>query len=219
MRDWCTNCRKAKVTCYCERLRPFDSDPRFVILAHPREMRNSVGTGRMLHLSIRNSLLIDGHDFGDDARVNRLIADPSLYCVLLYPGARSFDLSGCTAGEARAFAPDGRKLLLFIVDGTWETARGMINRSPNLKAMPQLSFTPERRSGYRFRKQPHDYCLSTLETAHWIIERFAELGVFERPPGDAHEGLLDTFGHMVQQQLRYAKLHNLRRTEGQRLRS
>lgn len=219
MRDWCKNCRKAKVTCYCDRLRPFASDPRFVILAHPRELRNSVGTGRMLHLSVRNSILIDGHDFTDDSRVNSLIADPSLYCVLLYPGARSFNLSGCTPEEARAFSPAGRSLMLFIVDGTWETARGMINRSANLKAMPQLSFTPERRSRYEFRKQPHDYCLSTLETAHWIIERFAGLGVYERPIGNAHDELLDTFGHMVKQQLQYATLHNLRRTEGQRLRT
>jgi DTW domain-containing protein YfiP len=218
-RDWCTNCRKAKVVCYCGQLRPFESSPRFVILAHPRELRNSVGTGRMLHLSVRNSILIDGHDFSQDSQVNSLIQDSSLHCVLLFPGARSLNLSACTREEAGAFVPSGKQLVLFIVDGTWETARGMINRSANLRAMPQLSFTPERRSGYVFRKQPHDYCLSTIETAHWIIDKLAALGVFERPAGGALEGLLEIFGDMVKRQLQYASTPNLRRTEGQRQRS
>jgi DTW domain-containing protein YfiP len=218
MSEWCPSCRKAKATCYCAELRPFDSDPRFVILAHPRELRNSVGTGRMLHLSLRNSLLIDGHDFSDDDRVARLLGDPSLHCALLYPGPRALDLSRCTEGEARRFAPPGRRLTLFIVDGTWDLARGMINRSANLRSMPQLRFTPERRSAYGIRRQPGSHCLSTLETAHWFIERFAALGVTRAPEDGAHQQLLRVFGRMVGQQIAYAARNPRgRRMEGSRL--
>lgn len=217
MREFCLTCRKAKVTCYCARLSPFESDPRFVILVHPRESRNSVGTGRMLHLSIRNSLLIEGHDLSRDDRVNGLLKDPSLHCALLYPGARSLDLNQCSPDEARAFTPPAKRLVLFIVDGTWDQARGMINRSANLSALPQLRFTPENRSAYEIRQQPRDYCLSTLETAHWIIERFAKLGICSRPPGNAHDGLLEVFRFMVGQQIDYAARNPGQRTEGIRL--
>lgn len=216
MRELCLRCRKARVTCYCARLRPFESEPRFVILAHPRELRNSVGTGRMLHLSLRNSLLIDGHDFTHDERVNRLLEDPRLHCGLLYPGPRSLDLSRCSDDEARAFTPPDKQLVLFIVDGTWDLARGMINRSANLRAMPQLRFTPESRSAYEIRQQPRDYCLSTLETAHWIIERFAALGIASRPAGNTHDGLLEVFRFMVGQQIDYAARNPEGRTEGVR---
>jgi DTW domain-containing protein len=217
-REVCLTCRKAKVTCYCARLRPFESDPRFVILAHPREMRRAVGTGRMLHLSITNSILIDGHDFTGDERVERLLTDPGLHCALLYPGREALDLSRCSSEEARRFVPSSKKLVLFIVDGTWDLARGMINRSTNLKAMPQLRFTPTQRSAYEIREQPGEHCLSTLETAHWIIERFAALGLSTAPKDGAHDGLLEVFGSMVRQQVRYAASNSLRRTEGMRRR-
>jgi DTW domain-containing protein YfiP len=205
MRDFCLKCRKAAVTCYCGRLRPFASSPDFVILIHPREERNSVGTGRMLHLSLTNSLLISGHDFTRDDRVNALIADPERHCALLYPGPQALDLSFCEPDEARAFTPPGKRLTLFIIDGTWNLARGMVHRSANLKALPQVRFTPDRPSAYRIRQQPLGFCFSTLEAAHWIIERFAALGLSERPAGNAHDALLETFASMVRQQLRYAE--------------
>lgn len=187
-----------------------------MILIHPREARNRVGTGRMLHLSVTNSALIDGKDFGRDERVQRLIDDPQLHCALLYPGPRSLDLTHCTPEEARAFTPPGKELVLFIIDGTWDLARGMINRSANLKTLPQIRFTPSVPSGYGFRKQPHDFCFSTLEAAHWIIERFAALGLYAPLPGAPHEGLIENFRAMVRQQLKYAERNELRRTVGMR---
>lgn len=219
-RATCYRCRKAKVTCYCAQLRPFESDPLFVILAHPRELKNSVGTGRMLHLSITNSRMIEGRDFSHNEELNRLISDPTLHCAMLYPGARALDLSRCDSIEARAFVPAGKRLALILVDGTWDLARGMINRSANLKALPQLCFTPERPSAYEIRKQPEAYCLSTLECAHWLLDRFATLGVLPTPPDRIHDGLIATFRHMVRQQVQYAadafESRGGKRTEGVR---
>jgi DTW domain-containing protein YfiP len=215
-REACHRCRKAKVTCICGRIRPFASDPRLAILIHPREARNRVGTGRMLHLSVTNSVLINDKDFSHNEQVKQLIADPALQCALLYPGPHALDLTHCTRDEARAFTPPGKELVLFIIDGTWAHARSMINRSANLRALPQIRFTPSSPSGYGFRRQPHDYCFSTLEAAHWIIERFASLGLSERLPGDPHHGLIENFQAMVTQQIKYAKSHNLRRTVGMR---
>ena len=218
-RETCYRCLKSRVTCFCGSLTPFESDPRLVILIHPREARNRVGTARMLHLSVTNSRVIDGADFSGDSRVRELIEDPALHCALLYPGAQALDLTDCTAEEARAFTPPGKQLVLFLIDGTWDQARGMVNRSADLLALPQIRFSPTLPSGYGFRRQPHRDCLSTLEAAHWILSRFAELGVARRQPGDPHHGLLDAFNSMVRLQIKYSERNDLRRTEGMRRRS
>src|SRR4051812_14784690 len=114
-RETCYRCLKAKPTCFCHRIRAFVSDPELVILIHPREARNRVGTARMLHLSVTNSRMIDGADFTRDDRVNELIADPALHCAILYPGPQSLDLTHCSPDEARAFTPAGKRLVLFLV--------------------------------------------------------------------------------------------------------
>ncbi len=215
MRDFCYRCRKAQVTCYCARLTPFEYSHPFVILVHPREARNSVGTGRMLHLSMPGSQLIEGHDFTHNSAINSIIKDPSLHPVLLYPSPSALNLNTCTPDEAHV-ALTQKRLALIIVDGTWDLARGMINRSPNLKALPQLKFVPIQPSRFEIRKQPAAHCLSTLETAHWLIERFAELGVAPLPEGRAHDGLLDTFMAMIKEQVAFAA-GNKRRTVGLRV--
>jgi DTW domain-containing protein YfiP len=145
-----------------------------------------------------------------------MIGDPGLHCALLYPGPLSLDLTHCTPQEARDFTPAGKKLVLFLIDGTWDQARTMVNRSANLRKLPQIRFTPSTPSAYEFRRQPEEHCFSTIEAAHWIIERFASLGVSERPRDGAHDGLIDTFRSMVRQQLRYAERNQLRRTVGMR---
>lgn len=215
MREFCLRCRKAKITCYCDRLRPFSSDPQFVILLHPREARNSVGTGRMLHLSLLNSILIQGHDFSRNEQVNALISNPENHAAVLYPGQRSLNLSSCSTAEAASFTPMDKKLVIFVIDGTWDLARGMINRSANLKALPQLRFTPEKRSAYQIRQQPKAHCLSTLESVHWMISRFAVLGLYPAPPGNVHDSLIEVFQSMVGQQLAFGE-KGTTRTDGPR---
>jgi DTW domain-containing protein YfiP len=217
-RPFCLKCRKAQATCYCSLIRPFEAGVRFVILMHPREARNSIGTGRMLHRSVTDSVLIEGHDFTHDTRVNALIADPANHAAVLYPGRHSLNLSICTPAEASDFTPPGKRLTLFVIDGTWDLARGMINRSSNLKALPQIRFTPETASAYEIRQQPEAHCLSTLESVHWMIERFARLGIQGLPAEGAHHALVSVFRRMVKQQQDY-EARSSGRTDGPRLRS
>jgi DTW domain-containing protein YfiP len=203
-RDTCPSCRKAVITCYCARLTPFEAGAVFAVLIHPKETRKRIGTGRMTHLALRDSRLIDGLDFTVDQRVTALIADPSLFPVVLYPGPHALDLSTTSAEAAREFFPAGRKPLIFVVDGTWPSARKMIRLSANLRALPQIRFTPPRLSEYsRIREQPRPYCFSTVEAVHVMIDRLAALGVVPEPPGRPHDAMLAAFHAMVDQQERF----------------
>lgn len=184
----CLKCRKAAVTCYCARLVPFVSRPRFVILIHSHEARRAIATGRMAHLSMPNSYLFEGVDFTHHDGVNAILSDPALHPVILFPSPNAVPI------EQYAFPAD-REPVLFVVDGTWRTAVRMRRESKNLHALPYVSLTPRNPSGFLVRKQPRPECLSTIEAIHAAIDALT-------PPGSPrpHQSLLDVFRWMVKTQ-------------------
>ena len=67
-----------------------------------------------------------------------------------------------------------------------------------LSALPALRFTPPRASRYgSLRKEPRAECVSTLESVHHVIDRFAALGLAPAPPARAHDHLLHVMEQMV----------------------
>ena len=198
-RPFCIRCLKCQLTCYCAELRPFRTNVQIVILQHPLERRKAIGTARMTHLSIEGSLLIQGKEFMTNTRVNTLIADPKNHCIVLYPGKKSQNISLASDDEIRKSFPSDKKILLFIIDGTWTHAQRMLRLSPNLLALHQICFTPKNRSDYRIRQQPAEYCLSTIEAVHQI------LGHLESSVNA--DILLKVFRHMVDQQIQITNDH------------
>jgi DTW domain-containing protein YfiP len=203
MRNLCNHCLKSEVFCYCEELKPFRANAVIALLQHPLERRRTVGTARMAHLTIENSLLIPGIDFENNDEVNRLIADLSNHCVVLYPGRRSLNISKFAKDEIRNAFPKDKTLVVFVIDGTWACAKTMVSRSRNLVELPQICFTPTRTSEYQFRRQPHALCLSTIEAVHQILE------ILE--PESDPSPLISLFRNMVKKQVTYTKLGVFRR--------
>lgn len=202
-REMCLNCRRAKSVCQCLDLRPFHTEPFFVILIHPIERRMKTGTGRLAHLCLRDSVIFEGTGFADDKRVNSLIEDPRFFPVVLYPGKSSADLS-----ELKR--PQDRRLLIFVIDSTWNLAKTMLNRSPNLTALPQVRFTPKKLSNYRIRRQPKPICLSTIEAIHQMLECI-------EPGRPEYNHLIEAFDRMVERQLGFAKTcHSFRTVQRHR---
>ena len=171
-----------------------------MILIHRDEARNGVATGRMAHLCLENSWLLEGTDFSEHEKVNELLADPSLYPVVLYPGPIATDLSLLSPGARAGLFPSGKRPLVFVIDGTWRNARKMRRLSRNLKDLPQWSFSPRRPSQFRVRKQPRMECLSTIEAIHEVIELF-DGGASRADAGRPHDNLLDVFNSMVEMQV------------------
>jgi DTW domain-containing protein YfiP len=201
----CRRCLKAEAFCYCGQVKPFLSNVRFVILQHPLERKKTVGTARMAHLCIENSLLVPGVAFDRNPVVNALIADPNNHCVVLYPGPQSINISTPEFGDPKSWVPEDKTLVIFVVDGTWPCAKKMLSKSPKLLTIPQICFTPAKLSEYRFRKQPEAYCLSTIEAVHTILEIV--------DPSEKSGRLLDLFRAMVEQQVRFSSHGNVRRAK------
>jgi DTW domain-containing protein len=135
--------------------------------------------------------------------VNALVRDPSLFPVVLYPGEGSTNLSELEPGARESLFPRDKELLVFVIDGTWITARKTMQRCPNLGSLPRVCFTPDRPSRFRVRRQPRPECYSTAEAIHQAIELLGPGQGFDLT-SRRHDVLLEVFERMVDRHLELA---------------
>lgn len=210
-RGLCLDCFHPPLTCYCSKINRFDPKITFVILIHWREAQKRISTGRLSHLCLQDSLLLPGYDYSNHPKVNALLEDPKYYPVILYPGKNSVDLSKPT-NEKEIF-PKNKKLLVFVIDGTWFTARKTMHRSKNLKKLPQICFTPNAPSRFRIRKQPKEICYSTVEAIHQTIDLIGNQLGYDIS-SKAHDNLIEVFDHMVDQQIMLSEVMKKNHKQG-----
>ncbi len=208
-REMCLDCRQPSFNCYCSVVEKIDPKVKFVILTHPIEVKRRIATGRMSHLCLANSELIIGHNFTQNEKVNLILNEPKYESVILYPGRQALNLSRLPVDQRKPFTPLGKELALFVIDGTWNTARKMLHLSENLKKIPQICFTPERLSNFRVRKQPAPECVSTIEAIHQTIELIGPHIGFATETRE-HDKLLKVFDRLVEQQLVFVQRANSR---------
>lgn len=207
-RTICRSCSQPSFSCFCGHIKSFDPKISFVILIHPIEAVRRIATGRMSHLCLQNSYLIKGQDYSNDQLVNQLIEDTDYESVILYPGQKSKDVSKISDVEKRNLFNSEKKLRVFVIDGTWATAKKMVRQSTNLHALPRICFSSDKPSTFRVRKQPRAGCFSTIEAIHHTIELLGKTQGFD-VGSRAQDNLLTVFDSMVETQLRFIHEANL----------
>lgn len=200
-RNLCMTCLQPDFGCYCQIVQPVDCAINFVILIHPIEAKRRIATGRMAHLCLKGSHLIKGINYTDNDELKALIADPDYQTVILYPGKQAVNLSDLSYQQRAQNFLTEKKLRILVIDGTWATARKMLNQSENLKKLPRICFSPTKPSNFRVRKQPKDFCYSTIEAIHHTLDLFHAPQVVPRQ----HDHLLEVFDAMVEKQLSFIK--------------
>jgi len=191
-RELCVRCRRAKAACWCDAVNPIAQGVKVVVLQHPREARNPIGTARMAHRALPGSTLLEGVSFEHDARLDALLSDPSRRVAILYPAAEARDITELTSDG------DDRPITLFAIDGTWSQAKSVWNKNPRLRAIPAVRLSPSSPSRYRIRKEPAEHCLSTIEAIGEALRLLGGGGAgFER------EAFLRPFDAMVEHQLSF----------------
>lgn len=203
-RQLCFQCMQPSFSCYCEHIRKFDPKIKFVILIHPIEMRRRIATGRMSHLSLENSQMVMGQDYSYDQQVNDIIDDPQNQCMVLYPGSTSINLSTLEKSDRSNLFYQNKAPVIFVIDGTWATAKKTMYLSQNLKRLPRLSFNLPHQSRFRVRKQPNAECFSTIEAIHHLIDLLGSRPGFDAEQ-NAHSSLIYVFNQMVEKQLKFMK--------------
>lgn len=200
-RNLCTTCLQPDFGCYCQVIKPIDCAINFVILIHPIEAKRRIATGRMSHLCLNDSYLLKGINYTQNDELNALIADPEYHTVILYPGPQAVNVSSLSLQQREEKFLKEKKLRILVIDGTWATARKMLNQSENLKELPRICFSPAKPSNFRVRKQPKDFCYSTIEAIHHTIDLFHGDSAAPRK----HDHLLEVFDTMVEKQLSFIK--------------
>lgn len=147
---------------------------------HPMEAKKEkMGTGRISLAMLSNSRMIMGVDFTEDTEVNQLINDPDNYCLTMYPGEHSLNVSDHDVTPLKNLLSEKKNVIVFLIDGTWPCAKKMMRLSKNIRALPRVSFTATHTSIFEIKEQPADYCLSTLESIHFFIQECNRRGVEE----------------------------------------
>lgn len=203
-RESCWTCHRAKSSCYCEFLKPFDPKAKFVILIHPIEWKRKIASGRMSHLMLQNSEFIKGEDYSQDDKVNSIISNKNNQCFVIYPSINSVNISNLNSTEKENIFEKNKTKVFFMIDGTWHTAQKTMHVSKNLNSLPTLSFIPPTQSNFRVRKQPKENFLSTIEAIHYTIELLGDSFGFATSTR-IHDGLIDVFNKSNDKQYEYVK--------------
>lgn len=202
----CYSCFRPKKHCLCSDVRVIDPGVSFLLLMHPKEAyQQKTGTGRLAALSLSGAEILVGIDFSDNKRLLELISGKDAgtaygegkqyYPVVLFPSEQAL-----TAADPRLKTiPQGRKLLVIVIDATWFFAKKMWKLSRCLHSLPCISFAKDYRSQFIFKKQPAPEYLSTIESIAYLIRELKEESLASE---DADEtALLDLFNKMVQFQI------------------
>lgn len=164
-REHCYSCYRPKSSCMCPYVHSIETTTQFIILMHVKEFKKTKNnTGRLTHLSLKNSKLYIGESFENNLHVNRLIDDKESNCYVLYPSKDAIDLNSTCISQ------NSKKNIIFIIDSTWACSKKMLRLTPKLDALPKISFTHEKSSQYKIKVQPDAHCLSTIESTLCVLE-------------------------------------------------
>lgn len=186
----CPACRLGAAECLCEHLPSIDSPAKVVLLQHPREARNPLGTARLAHLALPGSVLLVGTDFERDPKFRAVFDAEAPRAAILFPAP--------DARPASELASLPKPLTLFAIDGTWPQAKKIYRENPSLLRLPAFRIEPRRPSAYVIREEPKPHCLSTLEALGLALDAVAgEEG--------CHEAILAPLHAMVARQLAHSQ--------------
>lgn len=143
----CERCCYPQRLCLCADIPVVATHTRIVIVRHCQERNRSSNSGRLAHLALPNSSIVDhGASDGQSARL------PSVEGAwLLFP-----------LGETTSAAPNPPPSTLIVLDATWSQARRMYRKLP-LRGLPILRLPGDGMARQRLRQSPGPGQLSTIE--------------------------------------------------------
>lgn len=194
----CYQCHRPKSSCMCNHIRPIDTHTKFIVLMHPKEFKKTKnGTGHLTHLSLPNSELFMGIDFSDNARINEIIATHESF--ILYPSTHAINLSHKNPLAEKALHVK-KPMAIFLIDSTWACSLKMMRESKNLHTLSHISFDSTKRSEFKIKEQPLEYCLSTIESTLTVLELLSQWQI-ETIAQEKLQAFLTPFHAMIDYQL------------------
>jgi len=177
----CANCLKPEHLCVCEAVNPVDNEVCVVILEHPQEKREILGTAPIAKLQFKNAVVRVGLSWPNLKRIVGREVDYKRWGVLYLGAAKQgeaaakdeiavVDKNGVpVAGSAEILAGlEG----IILLDGTWSQAKSLWWRNAWLLKCRRIVLHPHFKSLYgQARREPRRESVSTLEAAAFVVAR------------------------------------------------
>ncbi|MCL4720483.1 MAG: DTW domain-containing protein [Gammaproteobacteria bacterium] len=180
----CPACGKPAGLCICDRVEPVDTRLRVIILQHPREQDEVLGTARLVALTLPGAEIRIGLSWPSlDAAIGETGADRSRWAVLAVakpPAELPEEARGANVvvmertGRLRDLRRPGLAGII-LLDGTWSQAKTLWWRNPWLLRLPRVLLNPREPSLYgRLRQEPRKGWVSTLEAVADVLPALGE---------------------------------------------
>ncbi len=149
----CARCLFQQQVCVCSAVPTVITRTRVVIVRHHREVARTSNSGRLAHLALPNSVIIDhGGDIEPGARFVPAALPPLEGACLLFP-----------EGEPMTEAPVPPPAQIVVLDATWAQARKMYRKLDGLRGLPILRLPDLPMPEARLRSSPGPGKVSTIE--------------------------------------------------------
>jgi DTW domain-containing protein YfiP len=143
----CVRCLLQQRVCLCDEVPTIATRTRIVIVRHHLERFRSSNSGRLAHLALPNSEIIDHGGSGGPAELGTRNG-----AWLLFP-----------EGDPVHAAPEPPPQSLIVLDATWSQARRMYRKLSALRGLPILRLPDEPMPRARLRESPGPGRVSTIE--------------------------------------------------------
>ena len=170
-RSFCDICERPQRTCWCD----YVSKPKIklnktqiVILQHPNEHKRQIRTAKMLENGLENCQIFVRRKIKDvdkeEDRLKHWLKHPGAH--VLFPKE--------DAKTPQELVKCDEKIVLIVLDGTWDEAKKMYNWSPILQTLPKMKLDLNVKSLYVVKTQPNDKCLSTVECVAYAVSQLEQ---------------------------------------------
>jgi DTW domain-containing protein len=138
--------------CLCARIPSITTQTRVVIVRHFSEQSRSSNSGRLAHLALSNSEIVEHDAIDGTGRCVPAVLPPLEGAWLLYP-----------AGEPCTAPPVPPPTQLVVLDATWAQTRRMYRKLDALRGLPALRLPEAPMPAARLRASPGPGQVSTIE--------------------------------------------------------
>ncbi|NDV90855.1 DTW domain-containing protein [Alteromonas sp. 345S023] len=161
MRQYCNRCSYPQKTCVCKHVTKVTLPIEVVIIQHPKEAAHAKNTARLIGLSTAQARIVNAADTEQMAQLKACLQPYA--SILLYPN------DGSEALEAVEKQTRARLQQLFVIDGSWKQAYGIVKQHTWLQSIPAYHFLHAPSTRYRIRHTDIEQGLSTLEASAYAM--------------------------------------------------
>lgn len=158
----CPSCG-LRYQCICSQSPVLDATTHIALLTHPNEIKRATNTGKLLASSLHNCQVhIWDRVHPPETLLIQIKQQPT---YLLFPSDDVLEID-----SIKMDTPTQQPLFI-ILDGTWQEAKKMLNKSPWLAALPKIKLHHSTDSNYSLRRNQEAGNLCTCEVGIALLQQ------------------------------------------------